>query len=795
MRARLASLWPLAAALVFTALPFYRVLFFEDRALLYRDIYRHFLVGKAIWANAVRAGEGIPYWNSFSFGGMRFWAENVNSPLHPLNFLFLLFSPENYALAMNYYVWIHYPVIFGGAFMLCRVLRLRRAPACLFATSLALSGVAVSAHNVTHSLAAFACVPWFLAFWLKHLRGRGTLSLFGASFALAWPIFGGDPQIAYVLSFVAAGMAAWSGRGSRKERFCSLVLLGLLALIAAGAQLLPTMEFILDSGRSFGAMKRHELLAFSFHPIRLLETIWPQFFGNRFGPDPFWGQNYVNFIYKTPFIFSTYAGTLTVLLAVWSLLLPRGNGRKRRASPALFLAFFVFGLILCFGEFSLIPLYDLFLSALPLFGAFRYPERLLFWPFLSLWLAAVLAYPRLALAFRSSRIRQRCLWVLGGMACVYAIALIFLATGIIELPPSSLHAVFSASVSLAVFGVIFILHWKGALSATALSLCLLAAQAMELGAVQTFLVWDQSKYLTDVRRYPLALQIRQELADRESDFRAGAARRFDSFSLTAYQFLPGEMDHSTLSTFSGFEALASNLPGMYGVDDIGGYFALVSREKSDFWAALRETRNFQFDNSRLLELTGTYFLPSRGKGQEPVIRKNERALPYLFFAKEVEASDGFNESIQSLRRPGHDFHQVTVVAGADWQIESPLVGGTLSLQHRNGREMLLALRRNDASRPSFLVWNESYDRHWKAYVNGVKVPVYRANAWAMGVFLPPNEKSEAEVRFAYENPLITLGVSLTALWGLLFAAALIRAKAIDRSGAAFPARREGEARA
>ena len=776
------------AAICITALPFYRVLFFEDRALLYRDLYRHFLVGKAIWADAVRAGEGIPYWNNHSFGGMRFWAENVNSPLHPLNSVFLFFSPPDYPLAMNYYIWLHYVFLFLGAYLLCRVLRRKVLPSLLLATSMALSGVSISASNVTHSMSSFVSAPWFVALWILHLRTGSLPALFGASLGIAWPIYAGDPQLSYVMAFIAFGMIPLLSSGSLRSWVARYAALGTLALLAASAQLLPTIEFILDSGRGLGAMKREELVAFSFHPARLADTFWPQFFGNRFGGDPYWGEDFVNFVYKTPFIFSTYPGTLTLLLTGASVLVAVVS-RRRRARILILGCTVGFGLLVCFGELSWIPLYDLLLAAVPLFGAFRYPERLLFWPYFALWGLAVAALPALLAILRHPQLRRRALQAWAGFAALNAAVLASLLAGYPELPGSAFKSVASTTALVLVFGVIFGFFSRRVIGTKATLIALLLTQAAELAFVQTRLLWDQSKFIADGRRYPMVGEIAEEL--RKEKFRLGAARRFNSLSLSSYKFITGEMDHATFSTFAGFESLVSNIPGLYGIDDIGGYFALVSSEKSRLWTAIREQRNFQFDYSRLLDLTGTYFVPRRGEAQKIVLDRNEDALPYLFLARAVVAAPDFEEALRELRT--RNFRSVTTVTPL---LEANEVSGRglLRIEKRTGRDLSAIATNLSRKHTSFLVWNESYDRHWAAYVNGQRAEVYRANAWAIGVFLKPNEKGDAEVRFVYENPLITLGCALSASWVALFVAVLLRSKATRRSGEESRPRQAVEAR-
>src|SRR6185295_1233366 len=95
-----------------------------------------------------------------------------------------------------------------------------------------------------------------------------------------------------------------------------------------------------------------ELTLFSFHPIRFLEIFFPFFFGNRYGGAEYWGGEYVNFSYKTPFIFSIYPGVLCLFALFFLPLFAQRWWRRKNGKPLLLLAVSAAGFFLTLGAFS-----------------------------------------------------------------------------------------------------------------------------------------------------------------------------------------------------------------------------------------------------------------------------------------------------------------------------------------------------------------------------------------------------------------------------------------------------------
>lgn len=765
-RFRPLPLWPLCAGLALVCLPFYRILLYSDRVLLFRDISRDFLAQKFLWATSVQAGHGIPYWNYFAYGGSPYYAANISSPLHPLNFLFLLFPLTELPRALTIFLFLHYPLFFFGAFFFLRTQRLNPWLCSLWGAGLAVCGYQLSVHNLMHVLASSVAVPWFAGFFALFLRTRKLWTLWAASLSLAWPVYAGDPQFSYVMAGIGVGMLAWQKSWHWRDRLRYVLLLAASSGLAAAAQLLPSLDLALQSDR-FG-MSLSEITSFSFHPLRLAETVYPLFFGSRYGTQGFWGQAFVNFPYKTPFIFSAYLG----ILVIFSLLLFPLLGRRKseRRKGLIIFSFTVLGFLLCFGVFSPLPFYEWAVSVLPYFSLFRYPERSLFWPLFGLWWLSALLAARgwRALTLTSpGRVVPRWLWPSIAFSAVSALFWGAQRFGFVSFPDGAASATLHTTVLLAAICLASLLYRRYRRPGLVALLFLLSAA--DWWWVEGGLVWDENKHIADGARYPVVRAIQADLAKRKTELEWGASRRLSTLGLHMLPIHSGLRDHTAATTFTSFDNLLPNVATYFGFEDIMGYSSLLPPGKLEFWSAVRDGDGAT-EARFLYDLAGAYYLPERDEDQRVVLKVNETAQPYLFVPEQVFAAADTNRALSRLRKMGFRPNRDLVVSPASSVAERAQAGerGVFHIEQRDGKKMRLVYRASADAQPRYLLWNESYDRHWRAYVNGEAKEVKMGNGWAMATELPATKRGESlSIVFRYENRLITIGgwISVVWLWG------------------------------
>jgi hypothetical protein len=232
----------------------------------------------------------------------------------------------------------------------------------------------------------------------------------------------------------AVGVLAYAASRRREHRgrlvamLLGLALSGLLALLLAGAQVLPTLEQVVTNVRWAGG-GAGELYEFSLLPHRAAEWIWPNVFGTFFAGNRHWISLLSPARAPRPWALSLYGGALSLLLASGAAGF-RGGPPWRGWMSAIALVTFWAAL----GEFAGPArwtaagpsaavgddsLYGLLATILPGFRLFRYPGKLLVFTSLAMSAMAGAGWDR----FAADAGRRRVLAVTIGLVVVSVLAL------------------------------------------------------------------------------------------------------------------------------------------------------------------------------------------------------------------------------------------------------------------------------------------------------------------------------------------------------------------------------------
>ena len=119
----------------------------------------------------------------------------------------------------------------------------------------------------------------------------------------------------------------WRGRVWKSPvgvMWLGMAAAALLASAITAAQLFPVIEFTQQTTRASEG-GTHELYAFSVEPYRLVEAIWPDFWGGQFGENTYWSVAFrIPGVYPKIWVPSLYLGGLTFVLALSSLAFRKG---------------------------------------------------------------------------------------------------------------------------------------------------------------------------------------------------------------------------------------------------------------------------------------------------------------------------------------------------------------------------------------------------------------------------------------------------------------------------------------
>ena len=700
------------------------VLLQPDLGLLFRDLSHSEIPIRASVTRAFHELGRLPLWNPNYQFGRPFLADCNARLLFPLMWIYFLFPPEAAARVTVYVLVLQHLLLYSGAFLLLRDMRLRRTMAALGGVAIACSGFAMSSDNMSNLLAGQVAMMFLFLFFRRSLRRPAwCLDLVLASLALAAPIYAADPQFSYL---GVCGVALLALRASLPlvERIARLALLGVLSVLAAAPQLLPLLAFIPKTSRPM-SLRSDITQVWSLHPIRLLETFVPLLYGwsqdnyraTRFlnGPD---GPG------SGPFIVSIYAGSfLLFLLVTWGFCLAAKRGRLLRKVPLYWGSVAAVMVFLCLGSFSPLPLHPLFNSLVPGWSTFRFPERLAFWFLFPLTLAALRCSERLLrLALRGRALPVGYAFASLTAACA-GIGLWLHLERIYPLPIFASVLVFGALAGL------FAAARARPDVRRMLPLCLLIIGGGDMLYCAQFLVWPSSLKVTSADDKPWIGAMLKDWKSHSADFLAGAAPRFITLTEaghTEFSFVPAEMGKYEASVNILWNLLKPNTSGLYGLEDAGGYFTFPLRDYETYMGRVWAT-NPKF-GIRLASVRYMLLL----KGNDPKVVLTDEPMPFAFFPPAVEWL------------PDHEAVLNRITSGTWDPNGSLLLEGASETAAQANAQLVRVDKRWDeievryrSSPGAWVSLNETFDPQWKAYDRaGASLPITRANGIGMAVRTP-----------------------------------------------------------
>ena len=187
---------------------------------------------------------------------------------------------------------------------------------------LALAGLALGAGFV-HLIPEL----WLAA---QSFIGRGSISEAADNLAqgvtehgFRWSILG---TLLVVSLIVVFGVRHWWMRGILGRSLCFIVLAGILSAGLAAIQILPTVEFASRSGRA-SPDALEETVAFSLHPLRLVEYVSPAIFGHFFPENSRWFPFSIE--ERAVWVPTLYCGFIPFALAIASMRFWSGSASTR----------------------------------------------------------------------------------------------------------------------------------------------------------------------------------------------------------------------------------------------------------------------------------------------------------------------------------------------------------------------------------------------------------------------------------------------------------------------------------
>jgi hypothetical protein len=376
-------------ALFFAPLFFFYDLLDRRYLLTERDLGPYFIPPRFFWVESIKNGS-FPLWNPYQFSGHPFFANPQHALLYPFNGLFFLLP---FDVAFNAIIILHF--FLGGLFtyLFLRDLKVDPTGSLISGLIFMLSGYLLSVHSLLTILLSSIWTPLIMMFFRRAIYGRGLKNEIFTAILITLSFLGGGIEIVYGNFFVLLIMVIFSNppyilpllKGGEEGgsvpiywgRIRSLLIISILFLFLSAVQLFPFVELFHHSIRGSG-MSYQEATTWSFAPKDVLLFFLPDAYGYFLDVKNYWVSQCW---FKT-----LYTGGLPFILSPIFFIF--GKNRK------LYLALMLFSLFLALGKYN--PLYPFVFEYIPFFDGIRYPAKFLYIFILVLSITAGLGFQKLS---------------------------------------------------------------------------------------------------------------------------------------------------------------------------------------------------------------------------------------------------------------------------------------------------------------------------------------------------------------------------------------------------------------
>jgi hypothetical protein len=734
--------------------------------LLGQDTIAAGVMFRSFFVEHFKALGRLPLWNPYLFGGVPTIEGGSGDILYPAAVLHLLL-PMPSALAWKLILHVYLAGVFmylaARAFGVSRWVALFAGSAYLLSSNL-VSLVWGGQDGKMYVTALFPAGLWLL---VTALDRRSWLRFLWLG-AVAGLMVVAHPQLAYY-AYIALLAYALGSLLTRRDKSGALLatglaggmVAGLTAIGVAAITLFPMYRYLREDSPRAGPGRGFEYSAsWSLHAEEALSLFIPDFSGTDAQSETYWGKN--------PFKHnSEYGGTLVLVLGIAAVAGLKGDRRRWGLGAMAAIA-----LLYALGAGT--PVFRLLYSVVPGLKNFRAPSLATFVAIAALTLLAALLLDRV-LSGADSRDRRTLSTALaaGGVAALL-IAVLALGGG------PGLYATWTSVFGAAEGGQraqAFVANLSRIVGG-ALIVALICALAW--GAV---LLWSRGK----LRAVHVAMILTSLTAIDllRVDNRYIQVVRYDDFfppdqgiQALRSRLVPGERVLSVGGVYpEGFLAT-------YGVPEVFGYHgnqlrwynaltrydvrqrARTAAELEQYWLSFLNSAALRALAARYVLLPGQVELPGLkllGADQRVAVYLNESAMPGAAVVPEVQVEPDSARQIALLWSPTFDPAKTTL-------LEQPVPsigqgGGTGTAVIEGNGDDTLAVRARTTG-PALLTISRTYQGSWVAEVDGVSVPVLRANHALMAV--PLTGSGEHRVLLRYRPRVVQLTANVTAAtWAIV----------------------------
>ena len=756
---RTRSLYFLGLAFIVFAY-FYRVLSCSE-IFVERDLSAFFIPPKVLWVRLLRSGI-FPFWNPHQYAGIPLLAVLQPGVLYPPHIFYLLLP---FPVVWNWLIILHFLLAGIGVYLFLKHMQSSDEGAFVGSVVFVLSGYLLSVHNLLPHLFAVAWFPFVLLYALKYFELRQARHLALTSLFLLMQFLSGAPEI-LMMSVLALGIISlfppslqdsYAGFFFRVRSFLFIVA---LFLLLSAAQLLPFYEVKALSIRQSG-LSYVEASIWSMAWRDFIQFFIPDPFGNLLSDQKYWqNQSWLKTI---------YLGVVPFFLSAFYFVTA---DRRRWVFGVLMIISLVFAL----GGNT--PVYQL-LYRVPPFSSVRYPVKFLFLFFFMISVTSGLGLDRLRKGVEEQSVRmQRIILVAFYMGFLFALVwgyltvfrdhaeALFDAMGFkpdaYNLIKINIHDIRRFSFFSFLFSILLLLYlrvsWKR----------LTMALIMILLTLDLFLA-----------NYGFYSNVRWDAYMSEHQFanEMEARGRLDRYFLTP-------KTHKTHDRFPhGRAVLSAAYAPLFGAYAAEGAEVLRLDYYEQFTHLWKSTPSLK-EATRFLDIAGVRYIISATKievenfaflsemtvNDKPVYLYEYTAFPgrFLLYSQVVSVPDE-NSMMQKLVDRSVDLRKEVVVLSKEARpLGRSSPGGKVEVVSYEPNRVLLNY---DAPEEAFLYASDVFYPGWRAYVDGRRTEVMRANVAFRAIKVPPGRHT---VTFRYVPMSFYGGLALTCIGIILCVVMLVR---------------------
>ena len=359
---------------------------------------------------ALKAGQGIPQWNPYLFGGLPYIAAMHGDIFYPTALLRLLL-PTDVGMTWGFVLHLFLCGCFTYGFL--RAWGLGFFPSLIGGVAYMLSGNVAGLVSPGHDGKLFVSALMPLALWLlvRGVRDGRIWAWGGLAITVGLAVLSPHPQLLQYMLLTCGAFGAFLAFGQRADgtrlpRNVALTRLGyalgavLIGFAIGAVQYLPVVEYIPYSPRS-GGKGYDYATSFSLPFEEIFNTYVPQFSGIL---ERYWGRNPIH-------LHSEYIGAVVLMLVSAAF-----GGESRKTFRRFWLITLIVSVLWALGGNT--PFYHLVYALVPGSKFFRAPSTMLMVVAMSTSVLAALGTERLIARTVSRKL------MLGWLAAAAVIALL-----------------------------------------------------------------------------------------------------------------------------------------------------------------------------------------------------------------------------------------------------------------------------------------------------------------------------------------------------------------------------------